>query len=230
MVVISNFYKIILLIILIIILFEIITNFNIEKFNETVANVEGGVKYNIIKSNNILNLEWSDILNKKPNSLEYDYRYIIIIYINNKGPYFDEIDYKGSTETDTPNNKLITYKFIKLKKNNKYKFGVIKIKTDAVTETVYTPIIKEIILSDLDNYSQTKLNNWKRKIECKANGKHTLVDKNICTNTKEIIATNGNNGKFDEYKHEILMKSLNNTNPEKLDIKLNGFESILKYL
>jgi hypothetical protein len=240
MIVISNFYKLILIIILIIILFELVKNFktgfNIETFyNEC----EGGnissvcpIVYSITKvekqdkepadiDTNLINLELTISLTQQKILKQI----IIIIYINNKGPYFDYIE---------PRETLYQCP-LALKKGVNYKFGVIGIYTDSSTDTPNKELITDVSIKEItvdalnNNYNQKELNNWIQKISCKSNGKHIIVDPTKCgvdTINNSIIAkhslgdTDTSSELFTDEKHYKLMKELTNKSPSQFNIDL----------
>ena len=146
---------------------------------------------------------------------------IIIIYINNKGPYFDYIEPR-ETLYECP---------LALKKGVNYKFGVIGIYsevTDDDTDLITGVSIKEITLDALNNnYNQKELNNWLQKISCNSNGRHKIVDldsagKCNISNTNQIMARNSlKDTYFSIEKHNELMKTLTNNSPSKLNVNLS---------
>jgi hypothetical protein len=237
MIVISNFYKLILIVILIIILFELIKNFNTETFQiigegdvdcpKGTLSTDCPLEYIIRKvedqdkqaediGKNLIKLEWNII--PKNQTLK---KFIIVIYINNKGPYFD---YVGPTSRvyECP---------LALKKGVNYKFGVIGIYsevTDDDTDLITGVSIKEITLDALNNnYNQKELNNWIQKISCNSNGRHKIVDldsagKCNISNTNQIMARNSlKDTYFSIEKHNELMKTLTNNSPSKLNVNLS---------
>lgn len=236
MIVISNFYKLILIVILIIILFELIKNFNTESFQVEDEECTKGIisetcplEYIIRKvedqdkqaediGKNLIKLEW-DITKKNTQTLK---KFIIIMYINNKGPYFDFVD--GETNLyECP---------LALKKGVNYKFGVIGIYTDTSNEDNEEEFITDISIKEVtvdalnNNYNQKELNNWIQKISCNSNGRHNIVEldsagKCNISNPNKIIAKHNLNTVFSDEKHNELMKELTNKIPSKLNINLS---------
>jgi hypothetical protein len=247
MIVISNFYKLILIIILIIILFELIKNFNTETFQEEevdcstkgiisnacpleyiIRKVEDQDKQAEDIGKNLIKLEWNITIKNTTIQKQQLKKFIIVIYINNKGPYFDYIG---------PTARLYECP-LALKKGVNYKFAVIGIYTDTsnsdVDEELITGVsIKEITVDALNNnYNQKKLNNWIQKISCKSNGKHKIVDLDSdgnCNISRDnsIIAKHSlgdsdtNDELFSDEKHIELMKVLTNKSPSKLNVNLS---------
>ena len=233
MIVISNFYKLILIIILIIILFELVKNINTETFQvETIAKcdkadpqtcpfdyiikkVEDQDKHPEDIGKNLIELEWTNT-NTDVNTFN---KFIIVIFINNRGPFFDAVD-----------NANIYKCPLALKKGVKYKFGVIGIYTkmddENRNELITGLSIKEITVDALNNnYNQTKLNNWIQNISCKSNGRHTIISKEKCnenaTDANSIIAKYSRDEWFSDEKHIDLMKALTNKSPSKLNVNLS---------
>jgi hypothetical protein len=234
MIVISNFYKLILIIILIIILFELVKNVNTETFqvdstpkcekedpqtcpfDYIIKKVEDQDKHLEDIGKNLIELEWTNT----NNNLIFN-KFIIVIFINNRGPFFDAVDNANIYKCPIP-----------LKKGVKYKFGVIGIYTEGVdvnSEELITGIsIKEITVDALNNnYNQTKLNNWIQNVSCKSNGRHTIISKEKCdqqtSDDNSIIAKHSDSTDdwFSEEKHIDLMKALTNKSPSKLNVNLS---------
>jgi hypothetical protein len=202
---ISNFYKLLIVISLIIILTKLINNMY-EKFSDNK------ILFNIKKfNNNSVELTWS-----KDKDIDNIIRkYVIIKYINNNGPYLSVI-----------NNKSNRHIVDNIQDNIIYKIGIVSIdKTNKVSNIEDN--IKQFTFSSFNDTPEVKYtNSFKNNIYCDPKGQHKLIGK--CPNNNDninIIATNklskeGEGINYFSHKlHETLMDNL-----EKPSDDIIGFE------
>ena len=209
---ITDFYKLILLILCLLILYVTIQNFTLESFQieqteesqQTVLNKPEMVQFTINTSNNNIELKWDnnirDIIDK----------YIIIIYVDNQGPYLKIID--GAT-----NERYFTYVYKNIVNNIIYKIGLIAVNEIGIMSDINIKEFKSTYNGSVDKYSHR----FNSKIMCDSSGQHKILDK--CQNNKhDIIAKDQLSNKgdyyFDDETHQELMDSLNKKT--KFDFKI----------
>lgn len=210
---ITDFYKLILLILCLLILFVTIRNFNLELFQtEQVQETDqvdeknkkpDMVEFTIDKLNNNIEINWD----KK---IPFIDKYIIIIYIDNQGPYLKIIDGKTS-------NRYFSYVYQNIENNVIYKIGLIAVDENGEMSDINIKEFKSTYNGSVDKYSHR----FNSKIMCDASGQHTISDR--CQSDKhDIIATNKLSNQetyyFNEEEHEKLMDSLNKKT--KFDFKI----------
>ena len=201
---ITDFYKLILLILCLLILYITIQNFNLELF-QTVQTEQTEqvflnkkpetVEFSINKLNNNLELNWNN------NLRDVIDKYIIIIYIDNQGPYLKIID--GET-----NERYFSYVYNNIVNNTIYKLGVIAVSPTGEMSDLNIKEFKSNYEGSMDKLSHR----FNSKIICDASGQHRISDK--CQNDKhDIIATDQLSNEqpyyFNEDQHKELMDSLN---------------------
>ena len=202
---ITDFYKLLLIILCLLILLITIQNFSLEFFQNKDTNTDqkpSEVKFTLNKLNNNLEFNWDK------NVEEIISKYIIIIYINNQGPYLKIID-------ATTDERYYTYVYKNISNNSIYKIGILAVSNKGVMSDLN---IKEFRSSIKDGNIDKYSHNFNSRIICDPSGKHKIVD--VCKNQKnEIIATNKLSDKtiyyFNDDEHQLLMDSLNK--PTKLD-------------
>jgi hypothetical protein len=192
---ISNFYKLLIVISLIIILMKLITNIS-EKFSD-----KNKILFNIKKYDaNRIELTW----NKDVDNIIR--KYVIIKYINNNGPYLSVI-----------NNKSSRHIIDNIQDNIIYKIGVVSIdKANNVSNIEDN--IKQFTFSSFNDTPEVKYaNSFKNNIYCDPKGQHKLIGKCPTNNNNiNIIATNKLSTEnealnyFSDELHEKLMDNLGN--------------------
>ena len=203
---ITDFYKLILLILCLLILYVTIQNFNLESFQTDQVKETEQVEEEIEKPDKV---EFTiDILN---NNIELNWdkkfpfidKYIIIIYIDNQGPYIKIID-------GTTSERYFSYVYQNIENNIIYKIGIIAVNESGEMSDINIKEFKSTYNGSVDKYSHR----FNSKIMCDSGGQHKVADS--CQRDKhEIIATNKLSNLnqqtfyFDEEAHEELMNSLN---------------------
>lgn len=220
----TNFFKFLIILFLLCILYKISFNFY-ENFNDSLEfqiknkevcdqkNNDPELLPNPIK----LNLEVNDIKNqiklkwKKDSPSKNIEKYIILMYKNNNGPYL--IFPKNNSGDDN-----LIYNFEDPLLNVNYKFAVVgvnkygKSKIDKYNEVIIT----------FDNIEYNKVNSLKSHIVCNENGMHDVIfgDKKMCPKNINSIEALTEDKKFDHKKHEKIMEYLNKKNKINFNLKI----------
>ena len=212
----SNFSKVLIIIILLcllILLFLKCKNNLFEKFQESNISEENDVinfslQTNFNQSQIILN--WRKLLNVK--------YYFVIMYINNDGPFFTNIN----NLYDVENLDNLEYIYNNPKKNVLYKFSVIGINE---YDNLTNYIIKQIKLS-FNNSNISRVANFDTKISCNPNGEHIIDsvchEKNfpkLYSQVYDYDLEKTNNFNNDNYQK--LINNLNVDNKSVLEVKFN---------
>ena len=216
---ITNFYKLILLILCLLLLYITIKNFNLELFQEQTDELaeqetQKTEETNTIKPNNV-----SFTINKVNNNLELNWdkderyiisKYIIIIYVDNQGPYLKIIN-AGI------NDKYFSYIYENIINNAIYKIAIVAVTDKGEMSEMNIKEFKSTFEGNVDRYSHR----FNSKIMCDPYGQHKILDK--CQNDKfDIIATDKLSDEetyyFDNEEHNALMESLNKKT--KFDFKI----------
>tara|TARA_Y100000591_G_C21844033_1_gene707513 strand:- start:1905 stop:2525 length:621 start_codon:yes stop_codon:yes gene_type:complete len=194
---ITDFYKLLLLILCLLVLFVTLQNFNLEFFqnNQTSLEKPEMVEFKINKINNNLELNW------EKNVREIISKYIIIIYINNQGPYLKIIDAKTK-------DRYFSYVYKNIENGTIYKIGLVAVNDQEEMSDINIKEFESKFEKDTNKYSHR----FNSKILCDPNGQHRIVDK-CQSNKHDIIATDklsdDSTFYFDETEHEALMERLN---------------------
>ena len=212
----TNFFKILIILFFLIIIFRFILKFKIvniiEKFdNHTCPTVSSqllpkaiDLKMDLNDNKTKVNFTW-----KKEEDID---KYIIVMYKDNDGPY---LLYPSNPKVE---NNILSHTFMNPLFNIKYRFAVV-----GVNNYGNSPISKKGYKELYMTYDNVEINNIKeleQKIQCNPNGYHTIVDSSKCINNKPIEIQAFNNYKnsfFDDKEHNELIKKLK----EKKNIKFN---------
>ena len=206
---ITDFYKLLFIVLLIIVIYKILKTFNTRDFFQVDLNHRkvSEVIFDLNKVGNNLEIKWDKNLN------EFISKYIIVIYINNNGPFLKIL-------SATSEERYFNYIMENLVSNVSYKIGIVAINDRGKMSKLK---IKEFRSSMKDGDVTKYSSKFSSNIMCSSDGQHKIIDKcpqNI--NNSSIIATNKLNDDetlyFNDYEHEQLMNNL--TKQTKLNFKI----------
>ena len=250
MIFISNFYKLITIIILIILIFTIFTNFNKEKFNEDETVKEDKINFIINKipkhdqssedkGKNQFKIRWWHDKNQQI------IKYVLVTFINNKGPYLDiftiDTDEKSYTYNDGEqlsfngdDDNEIHHIHDNIKGNVKYKYSIYAVYDPNSGKNISGKNIKEVTLSNVDDtIDVVKSSSFKSAILCKPDGAHKIISSDKCDSSsnkkknRAIIATNSlelrdeEPNYFNEENYKDLINDLNSNKILKYNLEFN---------
>ena len=193
---ITDFYKLLFIVFLIIIIYKILKTFNSRDFFQVDLNKVSDVIFNLNKVGDNLEIKWDKKLN------EFITKYVIVIYINNNGPYLKIL-------SATSEERYFNYVLQKLESNIPYKIGIVAINDRGKMSNLK---IKEFRTSMKDGDITKYSHKFNSNIICSSDGQHKIINK-CPQNLKEpIVATNklSNNEilYFNNFEHEELMNDL----------------------
>ena len=174
-------------------------------------------------------------------------KYVVVIYINNAGPFLKIFNTTDANDANDANLKVNddSMEFVyDIKNNVTYKFIVYGIDNNNNISKTHYPNgingIKQVKFSEVSNNVNKNTDSFESKILCNANGKHKIISSKKCSElsnrldensiiAKDTINSNCMNDDeniqcFNTYKYDSLMQNLNKTNPVQIKLiqsKLN---------
>ena len=205
---ITDFYKLLFIVFLVIVIYKILKTFNSRDFFQVDLNKRkvSEVSFDLNKIGNNLEIKWDKNLN------EFISKYIIVIYINNQGPYLKILNALSE-------ERYFNYTLENLVSNVPYKIGVVAINDRGnMSELKIKEFRSSVKDGDVTKYSH-KFNS---NIICSSDGQHKIIDKCPQKLKNSVIATNRLSDDetlyFNNYEHEQLMNNL--TKRTKLNFKI----------